>query len=211
MTAVLLGINENRLAHFKAERASILFFSPSWVAHTYLQGPQRSIQHPHSALHTVAAITTLVLMGCSWCDPSEQQHDQHRLNYCHWLSVTERWQVGRNSGSKVARAQQKIIRILHWKGAGNRNLDAAAWGHKARGSERGWLFPTTVQPICQNICHFPLPLCNCNPKLINKLGIMNINKKNRKPVAKRYLVQPKYFSCCRELAQETNILLKETM
>lgn len=66
-------------------------------------------------------------------------------------------------------------------------------------------FPATVQPICQNICHFPLPLCNCNPKLINKLGIMNINKKNCKPVAKRDLVQPKYFSCCRE-----NLLRKQT-
>lgn len=173
-------------------------------------GSSEELPTPPLCVHTAAAITTLMLMGCSWWDPSEQQHNQHRLNYCHWLSVTECWQVGRNSSSKVVRAQQKIIRILYWKGAGNGNLDAAAWGHKAQGSEHGWLFPATVQPICQNICHFPLPLCNCNPKLINKLGIMNINKKNRKPVAKRDLVQPKYFSCCRELAQETNILLKET-
>lgn len=187
MTAVLLGINENRLAHFKAERASILLFPPPWVAHTYLQGPWRSFQHPHCGLHTVAAITRLALMGCSWWAAQPAQP---------WVTATG--SLLQNSGTSEGMAKKKIKIInLYWKGAGKGNVDAAARGHEAQG---GWVFPVTVQPICQSICHFTLLLCDCNPKLINKLGIMNINKRNRKPVAKRDLVQPKRFSRRRKLA-----------
>lgn len=154
MTAVLLGINENRLAPFKAERASILFFF-SFMGGPYISsGSSEELPTPPLCVHTVAAITTLMLMGCSWWDPSEQQHNQHRLNYCHWLSVTECWQVGRNSSSKVVRAQQKIIRILYWKGAGNGNLDAAAWGHKAQGSERLTVPSDSAAHMPE---HLPLP------------------------------------------------------
>lgn len=204
MTAVLPGTSDtHRLAHCKAERA-FLFFPPSWVAHTYLQGPWRSFQHSHCAFHIAAAITMLMLIGCSLCDPSEPQLPHSTtsrvLNYCHGLSITKCWQVVRNSGRKEARAKQKIIKILYWKGAERRNLkglakgDAGAWGHEALGSKSGCksLLPTTAQPICQNICHFSLPLCNCNSKLINKLGTMNISKKKKiiKPMAKRNLVHP---------------------
>jgi len=111
------------------------------VAHTYLQGPWRSFQHSHCAFHIVAAITMLMLIGCSLCDPSEQQLLHRVLNYCHWLSITKCWQAVRNSGRKVVRAKQKIIKILYWKGAGRRNLNrlakraARARGHEAQGSE----------------------------------------------------------------------------
>lgn len=135
MTAVLLGINENRLAHFEEERASILLFSPSWVAHTYLQGPWRSSQHPHCVLQTVAAITTLMLMDCSWCDPCEQ-HNQHISEllplalYYRALARGDKQQQKSREGTA-----KKIIIILYWKGAGNRNVDAAAWGQRHRAAE----------------------------------------------------------------------------
>lgn len=149
MIAVLPAVNETpRLAHFKAERALFFFFPPpSWVAHTYLQGPWRSFQHSHCAFHIAAAITMLMLIGCSLCDPSKRQllHSvtSRVLNYCHWLSITKRWQLVRNSGRKVVRAKQKIIKISYWKGAESRSLnrlakrDAGASGHEARGSKSG--------------------------------------------------------------------------
>lgn len=126
-------------------RKGIYFFPPSWVAHTCLQGPWRNIQHSHCAFHTVAAISMLMLIGCSLCDPPEQQllHSiTHRaLNYCHRLSITKCKQMARNSGMKVVRARQKIIKILYWKGAESRNLnrlakgDAGARGHDTQGQQ----------------------------------------------------------------------------
>lgn len=111
MTAVLPGIHEtHRLAHFKAERA---FFSASWVAHTYLKGPWRSFQHSHCAFHIPAAITMLMLIGCSICDPLSSSITSRLLNYCHWLSITKRWQADK----------AKIIKIFYWKGAESRNLN----------------------------------------------------------------------------------------
>lgn len=58
---------------FQSRKAIYFSFSPSWVAHTYLRGPWRRFQHPHCVFHIVAAITMLMLIGCSLCDPSEQK------------------------------------------------------------------------------------------------------------------------------------------
>lgn len=150
---------------FQSRKAIYFFFSPSWVAHTYLRGPWRSFQHPHCVFHIVAAITMLMLIGCSLCDPSEQKllHSitSRVLNYCHWLSITKCWQVLRNSGRKEARAKQKIITISYWKGAEGRNLnrlakrDAEAWGHEAWGSKSSYAVASNDRAAHMPE-HFPL-------------------------------------------------------
>lgn len=126
----------------------ILFFSPPFfIGGPYISSgsleelPTFPLCIPHSGCYYHA----VMLIGCSLCDPSEQQllHSitGSALNYCHWLSITKRWQVVRNSGRKVARAKRKIIKILYWKGAESRSVnrlakrDAGAWGHEAQGSK----------------------------------------------------------------------------
>lgn len=184
-----------------------IFFPASWVAHKYLQGPWRSFQHSHCAFHIPAAITMLMLIGCSICDPLSSSITSRLLNYCHWLSITKCWQAGK----------AEIIKILYWKGAESRNLnrlverESGAWGHKAQGSKSNCKspFPMTGQPICQNICCSSLPLCNYNSKLINKLATMNVSRKNHKACGKKKSCSTQlFFLCCRK-THLGKILLKE--
>lgn len=86
MTAVLLGINENRLAHFKAERASILLFLlHGWPIHIFRvleELPPPPLWAAHSGCHYQAGVNGLQLMSST---------TSTALSYCHWLSATEHW------------------------------------------------------------------------------------------------------------------------
>lgn len=157
----------------KQKRHFFIIFFPSFTGGPYISSgsseelPTLPLCVPHCGCYHRADVNGLQLPR-STATPAP--------NYCHWLSITERWQA--------ARAKQKNNQNCVLEGNLNKlaKREAGARGHNARGGRSGWKapLPRTVQPICQSICHFSLPPCDCNLKLINKLGTMNISKKKKK-------------------------------
>lgn len=88
MTAVLLGINENRLAPFKAERASILFFFllHGWPIHIFrvLRGASNTpTVRAHSGCHYHAHVNGLQLMRPLRAAAQPAQAELLPLALCH--------------------------------------------------------------------------------------------------------------------------------